>query len=86
LVLQVVLFYFRLQPTWLIFEKYPHLREKGGVLMLLKTTHHFKMSKPTVAQQTAAGLLEPAFCHIGTSRPSGRLRVFEHVLGEVNSR
>jgi hypothetical protein len=28
------------QPTWPIFEKSSHLREKGGVLMLLKTTHH----------------------------------------------
>jgi hypothetical protein len=26
-------------PTWPIFEKSSHLREKGGVLMLFKTTH-----------------------------------------------
>jgi hypothetical protein len=28
------------QPTEPIFEKFSHLREKGGVLMLLKTTPH----------------------------------------------
>ena len=28
------------QPTWPIFEKSSHLREKGGVLMFLKTTPH----------------------------------------------
>jgi hypothetical protein len=27
-----------LQPSWPIFEKCSHLREKGGVLLLLKTT------------------------------------------------
>jgi hypothetical protein len=31
-----------LQPWRPIFEKYYHLREKGGVLMLLKTTHHLE--------------------------------------------
>jgi hypothetical protein len=29
-----------LEPTWPIFEKCSHLREKEGVLMLLKTTLH----------------------------------------------
>jgi hypothetical protein len=29
-----------LQPREPIFEKCSHLREKGGVLMLFKTTHH----------------------------------------------
>ena len=29
-----------LQPSWPIFEKCSHLREKGVVLMLLKTTRH----------------------------------------------
>ena len=27
-------------PTWPIFEKSSHLREKGGVLMLFETTRH----------------------------------------------
>jgi hypothetical protein len=31
---------FRVQPTEPIFEKCSHLREKGGVLMLFKTTPH----------------------------------------------
>jgi hypothetical protein len=30
----------KMVPTWPIFEKSSHLREKGGVLMLFKTTHH----------------------------------------------
>jgi hypothetical protein len=30
----------KMVPTWPIFEKSSHLREKGGVLMLLKTTRH----------------------------------------------
>jgi hypothetical protein len=38
--LVVILLQFRLQPTWPIFEQCSHLREKGGVLMLFKTTHH----------------------------------------------
>ena len=38
--LVVILLQFRLQPTWPIFEKSSHLREKGGVLMLFKTTLH----------------------------------------------
>jgi hypothetical protein len=29
-----------LVPSWPTFEKSSHLREKGGVLMLFKTTHH----------------------------------------------
>jgi hypothetical protein len=31
---------FWIVPTWPIFEKSSHLREKGGVLMLFKTTPH----------------------------------------------
>jgi hypothetical protein len=31
---------FRLQPRRPIFEKCSHLREKGGLLMLFKTTRH----------------------------------------------
>jgi hypothetical protein len=30
----------KMVPTWPIFEKSSHLREKGGVLRLLKTTRH----------------------------------------------
>jgi hypothetical protein len=30
----------KLVPSWPIFEKCSHLREKGGVLMLFKTTHN----------------------------------------------
>jgi hypothetical protein len=35
-----LLLQFLVQPWWPIFGKSSHLREKGGVLMLLKTTHH----------------------------------------------
>jgi hypothetical protein len=38
--LVALLWRFLVQPTWPIFEKSSHLREKGGVLMLLKTTRH----------------------------------------------
>jgi hypothetical protein len=38
--LVVFLLQFRLQPTWPIFEKCSHLREKGEVLMLFQTTRH----------------------------------------------
>ena len=31
-----------LVPSWPIFEKSSHLREKGGVLMLFKTTLHLE--------------------------------------------
>ena len=43
---------FRLQPTWPIFEKSSHLREKGGVLMLFKTTRHL-LAKAQYACTTA---------------------------------
>jgi hypothetical protein len=33
---------FPMEPRWPIFEKCSHLREKGGVLMLLKTTRHLR--------------------------------------------
>jgi hypothetical protein len=36
----LILFQFRIEPREPIFEKCSHLREKGGVLMLLKTTPH----------------------------------------------
>jgi hypothetical protein len=29
-----------MEPSWPIYEKSSHLREKGGVLMLFKTTPH----------------------------------------------
>jgi hypothetical protein len=38
--LVALLFRFLVQPTEPIFEKSSHLREKGGVLMLFKTTPH----------------------------------------------
>jgi hypothetical protein len=37
---KLLLIEFPTVPTWPIFEKNSHLRKKGGVLMLLKTTHH----------------------------------------------
>jgi hypothetical protein len=38
--LVALLLQFLVQPTWPILGKSSHLREKGGVLMLLKTTRH----------------------------------------------
>jgi len=38
--LVLILLKFRIEPTCPIFEKSSHLREKGGVLMLFKTTLH----------------------------------------------
>jgi hypothetical protein len=38
--LVVILLQFLVQPWRPIFEKSSHLREKGGVLMLFKTTPH----------------------------------------------
>jgi hypothetical protein len=32
----------KMVPAWPIFEKSSHLREKEGVLMLFKTTHHLE--------------------------------------------
>jgi hypothetical protein len=43
---------FWIVPTWLIFEKSSHLREKGGVLMLFKTTRQL-LAKAQYACTTA---------------------------------
>ena len=56
----VILLQFRLQPWRPIFEKSSHLREKGGVLMLLKTTPHLGVKAQYGSTRTKFSRYQPA--------------------------
>jgi hypothetical protein len=58
----------KMVPTWPIFEKSSHLREKGGVLMLLKTTRHLGAKAQYLVQARVAPQL-PRTCRAGTTAP-----------------